>query len=534
MDTKNLKIILIFITAMFFAVYLGIAAATAQMEAIAWILGTAGLVTVLALGKNVWLLIPFGLVLEGTLNAMPGSPPVWAAGTLVTVGMFALRIAMHKQDFSYKFDILDLAIVTQIIAIAQSYVRNPTGLMLFGGDTAGGKPYLTFAVAVAAYICLGMVKSDLRMFRVAVIMMICAMLIDGTIGILSDFVPALAAFVLPIYSNTNVGVAISGQAMSSDLSEARGGGSLGKFGKSIGTVCFSMFRPLNCLIPTHPLLVACTVIAVVLVLLSGFRNMLVYLAVVYAVSALLRQRMIDIMVASVSGVLVLCVLMMSGQIRNLPFGVQRALSFLPVEVSEAAKEDAENSSEWRFKMWEIALTTDKYIQNKWLGDGFAISAREMRAQLDAAMGYRDRASTGSELERMESFLARGSYHGFHVETIRFTGVMGLASAIFIMWVCFPKALRLARHYRGTPIFPYVALVCIPFLIYPFWSLLVFGAYRSDFPQFIASAGLLKMLEQIRFRELAQPVQPAVETGRKAVGQNGVIRPAPAHASSARI
>jgi hypothetical protein len=214
----------------------------------------------------------------------------------------------------------------------------------------------------------------------------------------------------------------------------------------------------------------------------------------------------------------------SGQVRNLPFGAQRALSFLPIEMDERARADADQSSDWRFEMWEIALTTDRYIQNKWLGDGFAVSASEMRAQLDAAQGF----AGAIIIDSKEAFMRKGSFHGFHVECMRFTGAFGLACAIFAMIVFFQKAAQLVRYYRYHPMFPYIAFVCIPFLIYPFWSLLVFGAYRVAFPQFLASAGLLKMLDAIRVRETAEAVAEVPEPARIATAS----RLQPRHARGA--
>ncbi len=524
MDSSKIKIIVIIALAMFFAIYLGVMAATSQFEAIAWVVGVGCVVGVLALGKNVWLLIPFGLVLQGTVNALPGSPPVWALGTFVTLSMFALRIAMHKRDFVLKHDMLDFAILLNVLAIAQAYVRNPSGLLMLGGDTAGGKPYLNFAVAIAAYFCLSVVRADLKMFRIAVIMMVVATIADSLIGVLSDYIPLLAMVVLPIYSNTNVGVALSGEATNTDTGIARAGGAFGECGRALGVICFSMARPLHCLLPTHPLLFVSTGVGFVMVLLSGFRSMLMYLFVVYVVSAFIRRKYFDIVAITVAGLLGLCLLIGSGQVRNLPFGAQRALSFLPIEMDERARADADQSSDWRFEMWEIALTTDRYIQNKWLGDGFAVSASEMRAQLDAAQGF----AGAIIIDSKEAFMRKGSFHGFHVECMRFTGAFGLACAIFAMIVFFQKAAQLVRYYRYHPMFPYIAFVCIPFLIYPFWSLLVFGAYRVAFPQFLASAGLLKMLDAIRVRETAEAVAEVPEPARIATAS----RLQPRHARGA--
>jgi hypothetical protein len=100
-------------------------------------------------------------------------------------------------------------------------------------------------------------------------------------------------------------------------------------------------------------------------------------------------------------------------------------------------------------------------------------------------------------------LATGAYHGFHVETIRFTGVFGLACAIFAMVVFFKCGLRLVRHFRGQPLFGPVLFICLPVMVYLFWSLLIFGSYRVDFPPILIMAGMMKMLDNLRLSQLAE-------------------------------
>src|SRR5688572_27696810 len=127
MESSQIKGLFIIVLSAMFAVYLGVAAATASFEAIAWVAGFVGVAVILALGKHIWILIPLGLVLQGTINAVPGSPPAWALGGALAGMMFLIRFAMRMQDFSYRFDILDAAILLQVLVIGQAYARNPTG-----------------------------------------------------------------------------------------------------------------------------------------------------------------------------------------------------------------------------------------------------------------------------------------------------------------------------------------------------------------------------------------------------------------------
>lgn len=522
MESSQIKALFIVVIASLFAVYLGVAAATAQFEAIAWVSGFMGIAFILALGKNVWALIPTALMFQGVINALPGTPPPWAFATAVTATMFVVRFAMRRPDFMLRLDLLDFAVLLQVLVVAQAYVRNPAGLLLFGGSMAGGKSYFVFAAAVLAYFCLSIVKPRSPIFKGVVIATVAAAVGDGLISTISDWSASFSALVLPIYSNVNFATATRGTA-GFDLDAARGGGGFAMLGKALVLPCFCMVRPMNCITPLRPVLFVVVAAGCIMVLLSGFRSGVAYLAVVFIVSSLVRRKPMDVVVLGIFGVLGLAVLLMSGKVRSLPFGVQRVLSVLPVEVSSAAREDAENSTEWRIEMWKLALGTDRYIQNKTLGDGFGINATEMKAVLDAAQGF------GSDyVNAQDQMLAQGSYHGFHVETIRFTGVVGLLAAIFFMVVAFKYAMKLIRHYRGSPLFPYVAFVCIPFIIYPFWSLLVFGSYRVEFPQIIVMAGMLKFLDNLRATEAVATVPQSHEQGIPA--RQGRL-PVPAYAAS---
>lgn len=488
MESSQLKALFIIVVAALLAIYLGIAAATAQTEAVAWVVGLAGIVFVLALGRNVWVLIPATLGLQGTINFLPGSPPPWTLFTAVVVAMFIIRFALRRPDFSWRFSWLDVAVLLQLVAVGQAFVRNPTGLMVMGGDTAGGKPYFLFGIAVIAYFCLAMVKPNEKTIRWAVISAIVLFILDGAILTISDWVPAFATLVIPIYSNVNLTSAF-GEAVAIDLATVRGGVGFSQLGRGLALPVLYMARPLNCLNPLRPHLFIPLAAGSALVLLSGYRSVIAYLCVTYVVVALLRRKMVDVVVVGFVGFLALAFVLATGTVKNLPFGAQRVLSVLPVEVDSMAAKDADQSTEWRVEMWKLALGSDRFIKNKWLGDGFALSTREMKAILERAAGFENYMNSSQE-----QALAKGSYHGFHVETIRFTGVLGLVMALLLMVVAFRCAYRVIRFFRGDSLFPYVLFVSLPFLIYPFWAMLVFGTYRGEFPQFIAMTGLLKMIE----------------------------------------
>jgi hypothetical protein len=494
MDSSKLRALLIIVFALLCALYLGVTAATAQLETAIWVGGGLFMVFCIALGKNIWIIIPPLAYLQGTANFLPGTPPPWALAAAVVAAMYTLRFATRRHNFVFHFTWLDFVMILQVLAVAQAWVRNPTGLLMLGGEFAGGKSYFVFAAVALAYACLSITMPSLQSIRWCVIAMVTFLIFDGIVLTLSDYVPAFAKVSLRIYGG-NIGSAISGQAL--DIVENRGGFGMGVLSKNLLTALFCLLPTIRCINPIHIISFTLTILGSGLALLSGFRSLVGYAVVMYSSAAIARRRYLDILLACVFGFFGTIAVLASGNIDKLPFGIQRIFTIVGADVRRDVSESADDSSEERFEMWKTVLTSDEFIKNKWLGDGFAVTAREQLALFDTTMGYNSRMGLDTFTERS---LATGSYHGFHVETIRFTGYLGLACAVTAMVIFFWKGLELIKHFRGQPLFGPVLYLCLPVMIYLFWSLLVFGSYRVDFPPILIMSGALKMLDNLRLTQ----------------------------------
>ncbi|MBK1827805.1 hypothetical protein [Haloferula rosea] len=533
MDSTKIRVFFVVFLAACFALYLGVAAATAQTEAIAWMVGGLAVVFVLALGKHVWLLIPAGVSLNGGLNFLPGSPAPWWIAMMITGGIFFLRLATRRTgEFTWRWSILDLVIFIHIVVLAQAYMRNPAGFSILGGagGTVGGKPYFTHGAAIVCYVLLSMVKTDIRMFRTAMIVMIACACFDGFTVLLGTFVPAIAAVGIQFYSGFSFTAANTGAG--ADVAEGRT--TEGKnAGRSLGRAVLTIWRPLSVLNPFNFLPFSLFMVAMAAIAISGYRSAMGLLAVYFIVCSLIRRKVADVVVCSAIAVLGICMLLFIGTER-LPNSFNRILSVIPIPglVDEKIKQGAEKSTDWRVEMWMLALTTDRYIFNKWLGDGFGIRKDEMDAMIDSAYGDNRRAFG---LDMQEVLMRRGSYHGFHVQTIRSSGYIGLFLALVVLGVFFRHAWKHIQFFRGRPEWGFVLYACVPFLIYPFYAMLVFGDYRFEFPRYIIAAGFLKMLWNIRAQEALLPsaTQPSAEDESGTVRRAGPGNRLPAPAMSRR-
>lgn len=526
MDSAKLKVILVIVFAAFGALYLGIAAATAQFEAIAWVAGALAVAFVLALGKHVWVLIPISVALLGNISLIPGAPAPWWIATMTVAGITVLRILMRRtENFVFRLTWIDFAIFLQVIAIAQAFMRNPTGLSILGGDVIGGKPYIIYGFAFTAFFLLSIIRTDLKTVKITVIFTLLMSFIDGGLFLASLLVPSLAAKVLPIYTGVSFGAATTG-AEGPEASEGRIVGAK-YIGEAMGMAAFTLFRPITTLNPLKVVPFVLMVGSMGMIMVSGFRSIMFKLAVVAIVCSLIRRKPVDVMVGGVLAFLALILLATTQSAKHLPFGAQRILSELPfdVGVESRAAVDADKSSEWRFEMWKLALTTDRYIQNKLLGDGFGYRADELRAAQDALEG--DLRRSASLQGNQEGMMAKGSYHGFHVEAIRMTGVFGLVCALVGMGIFFRYSWIQIQYFRGRPEWGYVLYICIPFLIYPFYLMLVFGQYKGEFALILVASAMIKVLDNIRVREIAEAryLENEAQTSDAPVLQGGIRAPA---------
>lgn len=495
MDSNRIKIIIIFVLAAFGALYLGVSAATAQLEAVLWIVGGATLGLLLALGRNVWVVIPVAAAFTGGITLIPGFPQPWYAATPIVGAFMAARFLMRSPMFTFRLTWLDAFVFLQVIALWQAYLRNPTGIALFGDDMFGGRPYFDYAVAITCYFLLSVVKTDIQTFKKVAILVIIANLGDDLLLAATNLSGNLSVAVGRFYSNVNYQANAAGASFTFDA-DTRFGGFMA-IGITLALVCFAFRRPLSCSIPKPLWPFLCAIAAAVFVLLSGFRSALIRVACYFIASSLIRRKPLDIAAAAVAGTLLILVTGATLGLSQLPMGAQRALSFLPFEVSDEARYGAQASSDWRFEMWKIVLTGDKYIQNKMFGDGFGYSRAEHEAQMKALEGTGYYAG-----DSIDMFIAKGSYHGWHVEAIRFTGVFGLIIGLFLLFGFARYAWKAVKHYRQSVYFSYVLFICIPFLIEPFFYIFVFGSYKTGFVELIASAGIVRLLDNIRVAELS--------------------------------
>lgn len=412
---------------------IGIMAADSAKTAAILVFGLGALFFIVAMGRKVWmclfLLVPVCQALPPVAEisvshiAMAGVLCYWLVLSLLGYAKFTWRKLLWA----------DLLLVLFIVLMMVSYFRNPVGIMaltrLFNiqFDVVGGKEYVILvftALFYVSYSCIPFEKDKLlKMLKWYVVFRLAA-----------SFVCALIMF--------------RGSMAASHAADGSGMSRIMMF----SNFALLLFSAIYCVTPlkslfTSPIRLSGVLFSCLLALVSGYRSLLVSFVIVAVTCSFFRKEILSVLLAALVGLFGIYAMGASHTLHILPLSVQRALSVLPgLDVSGAARLDANASVEWRVRMWEWALDPRTgYIKDYTWGDGFgqevAVLQRQGVAMSRGLLRYGDQTM----------FAQQGLWHSGYITTIAKLGFVGLVFTIVVylygIYVMFRVnwALRLTKY-----------------------------------------------------------------------------------------
>lgn len=213
-------------------------------------------------------------------------------------------------------------------------------------------------------------------------------------------------------------------------------------------------------------------------LLGGFRSFLIVFGVVALVQfyfeGLFRSRFF--LWFSAAGVVgAILIFAFSDQ---LPFAVQRSISFLPVQIDPAVRRDAAGTWDWRLEMWRVALPiVPRYLL---LGKGFNFDGTD--AYLTSLGAQRGMATS------YDAAMISSDYHQGILTLIIPFGIWGMLAFLAF---CAASVRVLYRNYRyTTPEFRSINTFLLSYFIgrLIFYSIF-YGEFYLDLGLFTGAVGL---------------------------------------------
>jgi O-Antigen ligase len=216
--------------------------------------------------------------------------------------------------------------------------------------------------------------------------------------------------------------------------------------------------------------------------LSGFRSLIVEitaLAVLFRIMiAPRKQRPHLIMLTGLLALVVLVVII--PLISSLPLPMQRALSWLPfAEVDIMARTGAEQSTEWRFRLWKYVWeNAGDYL---WVGRGFSVSMPDLM-------------SSNYWNDDILYFWFGHNYHNGPLSAIVDTGVIGFLLLLGIFASVSKSVLSSNIPESDDLIYLFHTFIKVKILYSILAFLLIFGDVRSTVPTLFVYLAIFYALE----------------------------------------
>jgi hypothetical protein len=498
MNSIAISRIILLIVGLTLAVMIGTMVASDKLSILIWFAIAAVLIAGIALGRNIWILIILGHGLQLTLS-LPGKPDTVLLSSAIFLGFASLMMLMRRIPWRGTIREMDILIFLIALTVFQVYLRNPAGISIFGGSSVGGRPYFIIGIGFAIYYFLSNWVIPPHQLKLLLKLTVMANLINFGLQTIGFFIPSVgqwygAATVNQNANNMDVN-AVEG-TQTTGLEAATRVTFLGSASNHIARFVSSFRSPLNALL--HPLWGGAILISFAFAALSGFRNAIISMGLTYIVGIAYRSGFTGLIFSTTLLLLGLGTIAITNSIHPLPANIQRSFSFLPGTWDEDIKLSAERSTEWRVEIWKEVMFTDRWIKNKYIGDGLGFSAQELAFQKDIMYRTMNRqaiSASGSGFDaHRDAILASGDYHSGPIQTIRIVGYLGLAILMLTQFRLAVHAHRQIQRCRNTEWYPLALFVGIPLIWSPFFFVFVFGGFEIACSIIFLGAAWVKILE----------------------------------------
>jgi len=407
---------------------------------------------------------------------LKGSPPVWEIAVIISLGIAIVeRTVQHKQKWLSAPSVTWPLVFTIFMVLITAKLTGGFGLHTMGNEVGGGKKYITVLLGIATFFALTTRKipEERSNFYIGLF------LLSGLPAFLGDLGPLLPS---PLnYVNMLIPATVR-----PDQNWQLGITRLGAFGTTAKVVVFFMlakyglrgiFTGNNSVwrAPLCLLMVAST-------MLGGFRNeifsLLLICVLMFFIEGLHKTRLLPLFL--MIGLTLSCLLVPFAH--NLPYTFQRSLSFLPLDIDPVARADAEDSSEWRYRMWrDLWPRVPQYLL---LGKGYALTSGDFEMIGNGTLANGAESKLDASLD---SLAVSGDYHNGPLSTLIPFGIWG---AITFLWFMLAGLRVMYRNFKyGDPQLRLVNIFLLAqYLTHFFDYFFVFGGYTDDIFGFAKSIG----------------------------------------------
>ncbi len=402
---------------------------------------------------------------------LPGSPELEYVVAATSLGLSILHEILKKQKTSISVTEVSRPLLALLFVVVFTiFATGGIGGRALGSDQFGAMKYLTLLGAILGYFAFvaQAVPPEKRMLMGSLFFL------SGLLAATTDLAFAAGPkfyFLFAFFTNYAIAQAYTQETLVRFSGFATAGLAVCNF----ILMRYGISGLVNLSKPWRALFF---VGALALSLLGGFRSTLVVLGLLFALQFYFeghfRTKLLPIF--AVGAVVVMSFTIVF--VQKMPLAVQRSLSFLPIDVSAVARNDAQSTLDWRLQMWKVVVKdVPKFF---WVGKGFKYDGTDYlltRAAMDRGF-----------YSAYEDTLITGNYHSGPLTMIIPFGIFGVLA---FAWFIRGASRVLYANYLYGP--PELKTLNTFFLAYFFTRLLFFlifyGQFDRDLIFFTGAIGL---------------------------------------------
>ena len=412
---------------------------------------------------------------------LPGHPTLFLLMVLMSLSISVMERILNKdQHFLPAAGVRWPLLALLVVVVFTAEMTGGFGLRSLGSNVYGGRKYVTLIIGILSFFAISARPIPKKYANLYIILYF-----GGTLLIIiSDLFPLVPPELRFIYLVI---------PMSDRMLDPLGGGQL-ELGVTrlfgVSTAANALFFLILTLYGVRdtffsgklwrPLVIG---LAFVLIFLGGFRSAIIGALIVFAMIFYLEKMhrtvlMLPLVFATILGGMILVPLA-----PHLPYTFQRALAWLPLDISAGARMDAEASTQWRLDIWQALLPeVPKYLL---LGKGYSFSAETFNQSMGADATFANRTT----IDAAQDPLALSSdFHSGPLSVVISFGIWGVLAWLWYWVAGFWVVWR--NYHHGDPAIRHLNLMLYAlFMAKVFGFLFIFGGIVDDVGGFAGIIGL---------------------------------------------
>ncbi len=257
----------------------------------------AACMTTIGLRHRAWMLILLGWSITGTTAVISVPFSIRDITIMLAACSYVAFRVVSPRSGRASWHILDAVVGLNLLYLVFTFFHHPVGLRAFGSETIGARPYVNIGLAVVAYWVIFRLPDSARTAAWAPTLFLIGVSCVTILYLISYVFPSAVSHLTFLYAVSDVGAYFSNRAVEAAIPRFL---RFGDFGLALVFVLCAYYPP-RTLFDLRRWRSYALLLAVLCVLLSGFRNFVLWAIMAIVITCVLYRSWRELAIATLIG-----------------------------------------------------------------------------------------------------------------------------------------------------------------------------------------------------------------------------------------